>query len=62
MAMQESDEIPSLLEGSDNWSCAGGEAVSPRLARMCALERHRKVARQLEIPWETYKALNGIRE
>lgn len=51
----------SVGEAEEQTRCAKGPG-SPKQARMCALERHRHVAEQLEIPWDQYKFLNGISE
>jgi hypothetical protein len=60
--MNKTVEMPPLAADGDDWDCSFDEATSPRQARMCALERHRQVAMQLEIPWDTYKTLNGIHD
>jgi hypothetical protein len=62
MAIEKSTEVPPLVGENDHWGCLGREGASPHQARICALTRHRHVARQLESPWDKYKALNGIRE
>lgn len=60
--MEKSTEIPPLVEDNDHLGCFGHESASPHQARICALARHRAVATRLEIPWDKYKTLNGIRE
>lgn len=60
--MEKSSDLPPLVEVNDHQGCFGHEGASPDQARICALARHRHVARQLEIPWDKYKTLNGIRE
>jgi hypothetical protein len=60
--MSEPIEMPPLVEVRKDWECSLDEAASPHQARMCALERHRQVAMQLEIPWDIYKTLNGIHD
>lgn len=62
IAMQKPTDVVATVDGEDQNGSCGGEPGSPNQARMCSIERHRLVAMQLEIPWETYKTLNGIRE